>query len=937
MLCSSTNPSTSQIQTALEKWVTDALPGSEILSSAAGALTVGVGKNNGDHLNKFLRCIQTDKYMEWSLSNSTLEEVFLKLCATNSGVNKQVIAEGRSCQLCAVNPAERVNLYTVSGIRVVVTGKEKGEKRNFILIPFLKIKFCSVLDVICSDCAHKTAAEQKSASVSSRALESDQVLNFNSYLIKELESSTPSFSTVAASTSSKAHDLYTLSAPNSNTSTEGHDVAGNERSQAPLFSQIFAIFLKNCTMEVLQRRKLNIATIFLAVVTIACKVLINMQFSKADAPGCSVVLGEPPGPYTSPAYYGCSATALVKYMEPELLQLNYDRDKATVDGSFTTSWDIEGDSIYQIENQNGTKLSLSQYLTNSQSDVFVPLLIMESPNPQDLSLHDSVRWTPRKSYQSPQDIGNVETSSGKITVKRSSPSQSMGQYLISQQQMISSNKQALSAFCSSSEGFLVSNSSQLMSILPVTYPQVAIDVAGYDQTLNLKLDIYFKKSLSYKIAKTRGSSQFPSIFLSDPNLNSPHCTSLTARQILYSSYMNYQSEPNMVQILESANIMTNSLLSKALGVNTNPASPLGASVASSKQPNIKAKFSNLPKVSRNVISPFLSVAIAMIATCFMFPRLTSLFVEERISGLSEMMRIQGISPPVYWLGNLIFGFTVIGAFCLVTFAAFIGIDSSSRGVAFVLLVAFVLWAASQVVLVVLLSRLVSSTSSSNMVSIMFYLISTIASIILVGGESDTNTGSLPLTYCIFPPFAFASTVNTALLGKAVNTIGPTFGVWIASIVVIGILGISAQLSSRLNIKGMLGGDSSSNSSEENGGKTASLHVDPDVAREEQEIQQSLYHMKTSLLQKDATNSAIKLFHLRKEYKDKVAVKDLSLNIKYGETFGLLGPNGAGKSTTISCFTGLERSTSGLIQIDGTSLEDIKHIWKLVGVCPQVSN
>ena len=111
------------IQTALEKWVTDALPGSQILSSAAGALTVGVGKNNGDQLSKFLRCIQTDKDMEWSLSNSTLEEVFLKLCATNSGVNKQVAAEGRACQLCATNPAERVNLYTLSGIKVIVAGK----------------------------------------------------------------------------------------------------------------------------------------------------------------------------------------------------------------------------------------------------------------------------------------------------------------------------------------------------------------------------------------------------------------------------------------------------------------------------------------------------------------------------------------------------------------------------------------------------------------------------------------------------------------------------------------------------------------------------------------------------------------------------------------------------------------------------------------------
>ena len=54
-------------------------------------------------------------------------------------------------------------------------------------------------------------------------------------------------------------------------------------------------------------------------------------------------------------------------------------------------------------------------------------------------------------------------------------------------------------------------------------------------------------------------------------------------------------------------------------------------------------------------------------------------------------------------------------------------------------------------------------------------------------------------------------------------------------------------------------------------------------------------------------TVIKIEHLRVEYpsesEKKVAVKDLSLEVKQGEVFGFLGPNGAGKTTTINGLLG----------------------------------
>ena len=50
--------------------------------------------------------------------------------------------------------------------------------------------------------------------------------------------------------------------------------------------------------------------------------------------------------------------------------------------------------------------------------------------------------------------------------------------------------------------------------------------------------------------------------------------------------------------------------------------------------------------------------------------------------------------------------------------------------------------------------------------------------------------------------------------------------------------------------------------------------------------------------------------LRKQFGDKTAVEDLSLEVQRGEVFGFLGPNGAGKTTSIKMLLGLVEPTSG---------------------------
>jgi len=66
----------------------------------------------------------------------------------------------------------------------------------------------------------------------------------------------------------------------------------------------------------------------------------------------------------------------------------------------------------------------------------------------------------------------------------------------------------------------------------------------------------------------------------------------------------------------------------------------------------------------------------------------------------------------------------------------------------------------------------------------------------------------------------------------------------------------------------------------------------------------------------ASKSALRVHHLRKAYKDVVAVDGLDLEVQAGECFGLLGPNGAGKTTTVEICEGLTPPDSGEVEVLG---------------------
>jgi len=80
---------------------------------------------------------------------------------------------------------------------------------------------------------------------------------------------------------------------------------------------------------------------------------------------------------------------------------------------------------------------------------------------------------------------------------------------------------------------------------------------------------------------------------------------------------------------------------------------------------------------------------------------------------------------------------------------------------------------------------------------------------------------------------------------------------------------------------------------------------------------------------------IQTLGLTRRYGERVAVEDLTLEVKAGEVLGLLGPNGAGKTTTVRMLAGLLAPSAGEAYVAGHSVtREPEKVRPRVGVVPE---
>lgn len=75
------------------------------------------------------------------------------------------------------------------------------------------------------------------------------------------------------------------------------------------------------------------------------------------------------------------------------------------------------------------------------------------------------------------------------------------------------------------------------------------------------------------------------------------------------------------------------------------------------------------------------------------------------------------------------------------------------------------------------------------------------------------------------------------------------------------------------------------------------------------------------------------FHFEDQEQKEGVIKDLSFEVKKGQTVAILGKTGSGKSTVVALLTRLYDYTGGHIYIDGTELKDIQKKWLRHKVVP----
>lgn len=69
-------------------------------------------------------------------------------------------------------------------------------------------------------------------------------------------------------------------------------------------------------------------------------------------------------------------------------------------------------------------------------------------------------------------------------------------------------------------------------------------------------------------------------------------------------------------------------------------------------------------------------------------------------------------------------------------------------------------------------------------------------------------------------------------------------------------------------------------------------------------------------------SGLRIQGLRKSYKKKVVIRDVTMELQRGEVIALLGPNGSGKTTSFYAIAGLVYPEGGSVTIDGRDVTNL---------------
>ncbi|KAJ3125721.1 hypothetical protein HK100_010631 [Physocladia obscura] len=887
-----------KMRATVEAYVKFALPRSSIVSASGGALTVAVNKIERGRLVAFLRALKKDMLMDWSIGNSTLEEVFLKLSAQN----KEVVTDTEDgqnkshpiCRICAFRPTEVVHLYTKSGVMIEIP------------------------DVVCKHCGENSDPEIQTD-------ESTELVSFAEFAAR--------FATVK----------YGLKVEQ-----EVSSISTVANGKTTFGSQVGAIIIKNIYLHQKEKR-VNICFIIFLILFIVISVLAGKLFPSlpadcttgtfffldystlsCQASNYSLLMQDNQYSYSYFVNYGfCSSNAMDCVggtRKSFALSTNvFSVNAKTPEGeSLSAQYFDFGTAGASLLSFSGAPANIQYTQTLAFDDIDASTWFVNTIN-NNLTTSSGV--TPGAKFAK-LGSGSVQSY---FTQKQ--------QQLVGEEKLLIDSCTSYTATQSTRTGYVSANFIDFATEWNQFYPDVGYNV----QSLRVGASAI---NISFEVV-TYPWMQFPPIYLANiseldgSNLISSQFSDCVAVQHGVSTYTSGVN-PGL-ESFDAMMVSINSVTNKALkALNTSK--------------TVVANTQTLPELfdidttsdSRLIgykLGRAVYVMFFILTTAMVFPRLVSLLVLEKKENLVEMMRIQGLGLSTYWVGNFIYGFSVIFLFnfLYVIICYFGGISEVILAGFGYMILLIVLWSYGQVCLSFLIAGVITKPTSSALVSYMIYIAAAGLSPFLM-----LSVGSAGFAYIwsIFPVTGAISIVQlvTVLEAKDFLRIAINSVIMLVSSSFWALLGMyihairASAVDTRLDPLLGLSNLAKSNSKRvmnETDIELTAERKDAAVLNHEKTVQ--TFHA-TGTEQQPAfdPSEALRVVHLRKEFgKSKVAVHDMTLSFKLGETFGMLGPNGAGKTTVLNMMTGLLKRTSGSIVVGGKAVLGNKNP-KVddIGVTPQ---
>jgi ABC-type multidrug transport system ATPase subunit len=337
----------------------------------------------------------------------------------------------------------------------------------------------------------------------------------------------------------------------------------------------------------------------------------------------------------------------------------------------------------------------------------------------------------------------------------------------------------------------------------------------------------------------------------------------------------------------------------------------------------------------------IQILLFPLTTMILLPSVAQLYTMEREDGLLHAMELASMQIDAYWIGMYLFTvvYTFVYSFLYIICGYAVGLNAFTFPPMVLHLLLALVWSHTQAAIAMLCSAVFTKARMATIVTVLAVLLTA------VSGYVITNALDVwPSWLYVFLPFAYTSACSNLMVYnggmefyKALASLFFGSAVIIALVIVDFRVGLKDSFVKKIEQIIMDAQKKkrveSDNAIQMQNFTTDTPEVeDSDVAQERTRIADGGPSSEDSAI---VIKNLVKEFDMGVHLPNKVAVRNLCLTVNKGEVFGLLGQNGAGKTTTINLLTGLHTIDGGSASVGGLdAATQQREIHRIIGVCPQ---